>query len=490
MWRHRARQGAQALRPRRRLAPRFDLRHGDRRRRSRRLGLPRICADLDGRHQAAKARYARKASAGNFPSIATSPARLGATAHIPYTGGDKRPSTGWHSEFADFNNDGLLDLFIAKGNVAQMPDFRRLRPEQSAAATRATGKFAEAGARAGIAMNRQSRGALIADFNLDGNLDLLHNEPRRNRRACSAISAPTMAAGGGLLPSGNWIAIKLVEPNPNRDAVGAHVAVKTGHALADADRARSAAATPRGIAGWIHVGLGTAERAEIRVQWPDGERSYPYRAFANEFVVIDRTKPQAQYWYPGSLRRAGLARRLARLRAGRPRAQHRLRLLPSLRRYGLKSAPSGQAKKPSAGWRICVSVWAAGAAIVFSRDDRSGARGRPRAPPVVELPTIDILATTPLSGGGVDVQKYPGTRSRLSIPSAIERQRSPNVVKSLAQQTPSIDVQDVTGNGFQPDVYFRGFDASPRVGDAAGARRSTRTACASTKRSATSSTGI
>ncbi len=54
-----------------------------------------------------------------------------------------------------------------------------------------------------------------------------------------------------------------------------------------------------GHAGWVHVGLGTAERAEIRVQWPDGEWSYPYRVFANQLVVLDRTQPQAEYRYPG-----------------------------------------------------------------------------------------------------------------------------------------------------------------------------------------------
>ncbi len=54
-----------------------------------------------------------------------------------------------------------------------------------------------------------------------------------------------------------------------------------------------------GHAGFIHVGLGTAERAEIRVQWPDGEQSPSYRVFANQFVVVDRTKPQAAYWCPG-----------------------------------------------------------------------------------------------------------------------------------------------------------------------------------------------
>ncbi|MCV0428806.1 MAG: FG-GAP-like repeat-containing protein, partial [Roseibium sp.] len=42
---------------------------------------------------------------------------LGVTAHRPYSGDDLKPSTGWHSEFQDVNNDGLWDLFIAKGNV-------------------------------------------------------------------------------------------------------------------------------------------------------------------------------------------------------------------------------------------------------------------------------------------------------------------------------------------------------------------------------------
>ena len=69
---------------------------------------------------------------GAFPVYRDIAGELGATAHIPYSGGDKRPSTGWHSEFADFNNDGLLDLFIAKGNVAADAGFRGLRSEQSA----------------------------------------------------------------------------------------------------------------------------------------------------------------------------------------------------------------------------------------------------------------------------------------------------------------------------------------------------------------------
>lgn len=59
-----------------------------------------------------------------------------------------------------------------------------------------------------------------------------------------------------------------------------------------------------GTSGFVHLGLGTAERAEIRVQWPDGEWSHPYRVFANNFVLIERDKPAARYWYPDADRPA------------------------------------------------------------------------------------------------------------------------------------------------------------------------------------------
>ena len=49
------------------------------------------------------------------------PFELGTTAHRPHVGDDGRPSTGWHAQFGDVDNDGLADLFIAKGNVDQMP---------------------------------------------------------------------------------------------------------------------------------------------------------------------------------------------------------------------------------------------------------------------------------------------------------------------------------------------------------------------------------
>ena len=52
----------------------------------------------------------------------------GATAHRPFTGGDVLPSTAWHDQFADVNNDGVADLFIAKGNVDAEPGYATRDP--------------------------------------------------------------------------------------------------------------------------------------------------------------------------------------------------------------------------------------------------------------------------------------------------------------------------------------------------------------------------
>ena len=120
--------------------------------------------------------------------------------------------------------------------------------------------------------------------------------------------------GGEPLPMGNWTEIRLVEPNPNRDAVGAHIAVKTG-TRTQVRTIEIGGGDASGHAGWVHVGLGTAERAEIRVQWPDGEWSYPYRVFANQFVVVDRDKTAGGILVSGAVG----AKRPARRRLSRSR---------------------------------------------------------------------------------------------------------------------------------------------------------------------------
>ena len=111
--------------------------------------------------------------------------------------------------------------------------------------------------------------------------------------------------------------------------------------------------------------------------------------------------------------------------------------------------------------------WAAGAAMGALCVSAAALAAGGGPAPVVELPTLDIFSTTPLAGTGVDINRVPSAVTKVETKD-IERQHSPDVTRALSQSTPGVNVQSVSGNDFQPDVYFRGFDASPVSGTPQG----------------------
>jgi len=180
---------------------------------------------------------------------------FGTTAHRPFTGGDGRPSTGWHAAFGDVNNDGRDDIFVAKGNVEQMPDAAMLDPN-NLLLQGADGRFSEAAGEAGIATLERSRGAALTDLNGDGFLDLAVV----NRRAEMELY---QNEGTG----GNWLEVELRGPAPNTQGVGAFVEVEAG-GRRHVQEVTVGGGHAGGSAGPLHFGLGDAERARVRVIWP------------------------------------------------------------------------------------------------------------------------------------------------------------------------------------------------------------------------------
>ena len=216
----------------------------------------------------------------------------GTTAHRPYTGEAVRPSTGWHTQFEDMNNDSFTDLFIAKGNVEAMTDFADFDPDNLLMGT-SEGVFVEKGLEAGIALDRRGRGAVLEDFNADGMVDLLVVN-----RAAPVSLFQNMGAktDWGHRPMGNFLRIELNNGEVNPNAVGAVVTVKTGNVI-QTRTVEVGGGHASGQSGFLHFGLGVAERAEVRIKWPGGDRSKPYRVFSNNFVVIEKGQDEARYWY-------------------------------------------------------------------------------------------------------------------------------------------------------------------------------------------------
>ena len=200
----------------------------------------------------------------------------GVEARRPHAGGDERPSTAWHAQFADVNNDGRVDLFVAKGNVEEMEEAAEEDPNNLLLGG-PDGRFHEASVEAGVASMRRSRGGAVIDLDLDGlldivvvnrmaNVEILHNRTPR---------------------AGHWLQVMLRQPGANRNAVGAWIEVRTAGRI-QRHEVVVGGGHVSGQAGWIHFGLGRAEAAEVRVQWPDGEWSPWRHADSDSFLLIER----------------------------------------------------------------------------------------------------------------------------------------------------------------------------------------------------------
>ena len=251
-------------------------------------GLPEVFLTSQGDNKLQT--LAAGPDAPNYRDIAL---RRGVTAYRPYTGGDTLPSTAWHPEFQDVNNDGFVDLFVSKGNVEAQPDFASKDPSNLLVG-QADGTFLEAGTDAGIASFVRGRGAALVDLNLDGMLDLVQVNRRVN---VSLYRNVGLGDGESPRPMGNWVAVRLEQDGPNRDAIGSWIQLRVGDRTAERE-VTIGGGHASGELGWIHFGLGDAEAAQVRVQWPDG-RSGPWMdVAANDLVTIHRGAPQPETWTP------------------------------------------------------------------------------------------------------------------------------------------------------------------------------------------------
>jgi hypothetical protein len=219
--------------------------------------------------------------------------KLGVTSARPGVGGDVLPSTAWHPQFEDVNNDGFIDLLITKGNPSAVPEYASKDPS-ALFLGRADGTFVDRAGDAGIVDYDRGRGAALADFNLDGQLDLVemfYEAPAKLWRNVGTGSA------GSPVPMGHWLGVRLSEPAPNTDAIGAWIEVKAGDKTMRREL-NVGGGHASGELGWIHFGLGVATDVQVRVRWPDGTTGPWLAATADSFVVVTKGAAAVTPWQP------------------------------------------------------------------------------------------------------------------------------------------------------------------------------------------------
>lgn len=176
------------------------------------------------------------------------------------------PHTKWGTCFADFDNDGDRDLFVANGhfliNIPEIDQRTAYRVRNCLMMNSGNGRFADVSQRCGdgLAIAQSSRGVGADDLDNDGDIDL----------AILNANGPPSVLRNECSQPGHWLQLRLRGTLANRDGVGSRVRVVCGD-LSQVAEVHSGRAYQSHFGTRLHFGLGTRDRIErIEVDWLGG----------------------------------------------------------------------------------------------------------------------------------------------------------------------------------------------------------------------------
>lgn len=180
---------------------------------------------------------------------------------------------GWGACFADFNNDGRLDIFHVNGwrDPPYLTDPARLFIQQE------DQSFTEQAQACGVDDRGNGRGVVCFDYDRDGDIDIY---------VANNSGAPRLFRNDGGNSLGGNLHVRLSDPGPNSHGVGAQITLRSD----DLDQLREIQAASNFTSQNPQVaafGVGdTRMIRELTVRWPDHNRSRVFGVTLNAELSV------------------------------------------------------------------------------------------------------------------------------------------------------------------------------------------------------------
>ena len=194
--------------------------------------------------------------------------------------GVRNGSWGWGACFADFDNDGHLDLYHTNGwfHTEHFAVHRFDMDPSRLFISNGEGGFSEQAKEAGLIDVERGHGIVCGDFDNDGDVDIF--QMHRNEQNAGTLWRND-AAGN------NHLRVRLKGVAPNTAAAGARITLTVIGVNQLREINIGSNFTSQNPLTQV-FGLGSAAQADVSVEWPDGQTTTMNNVNANQLLTLNQ----------------------------------------------------------------------------------------------------------------------------------------------------------------------------------------------------------
>jgi hypothetical protein len=184
---------------------------------------------------------------------------------------------GWSSSFLDFDNDGDADIFKANGELKHL-----YGQEDQLFENLGEGQFKDVSIEKGQYFKEEfvGRGACMGDYDNDGDMDIF----------ILNLDSQSMFLRNNKGNQNNWISLLLVGGSSNRDGIGSRIRITAGSDVQTAQKKSTTGYLSQNEAR-VHFGLLKNELIEkIEIKWPSGKYQVLEQVKANQILTVNEPK--------------------------------------------------------------------------------------------------------------------------------------------------------------------------------------------------------